>query len=119
MVFTLGAPLDREWSFGQGIVSGMGRDDVLPRRRGESASQRELRYEAFIQTTAFINVGNSGGPLLDIDGKVVGINVAIQTAGGFSNGFIGIGFAIPSNRAKMVVDQFVQNGKIVRGWLEF
>jgi serine protease Do len=115
MVYTLGAPLDREWSFGQGIVSGMGRDQVLP-RRGRGA-EREMRYEGFIQTTAFINVGNSGGPLLDIEGNVVGINVAIQTAGGFSNGFIGIGFAIPSNRAKMVVESFIEKGKIERGWL--
>ena len=111
LVYTLGAPLDREWTFSQGIVSGTDRGQVFPRK-----SEEEIRYEGLIQTTAFINVGNSGGPLLDIDGKVVGINVAIQTAG-FSNGFIGIGFAIPSNRAARVIDDFIADGKLTRGFL--
>lgn len=116
IVFTLGAPLDREWTFSQGIVSGKGREDVLP-DRFITEDIPEIRYNSLIQTTAFINVGNSGGPLLDVEGRVVGINVAIQTAGGFSNGFIGIGFSIPSNRAKFVVDQLIDRGKVVRGFL--
>jgi len=112
VVFTLGAPLGRGWTFSQGIVSGKGRGNVLPQR-----TENEFRYEGFIQTTAFINLGNSGGPLLDLDGNVVGINVAIQTAGGFSNGFIGIGFAIPVNRVKGVMDALIEHGKVTRGWL--
>jgi len=111
LVYTLGAPLDREWTFSQGIISGTDRGEVFPRK-----SREEIRYEGLIQTTAFINVGNSGGPLLDIDGNVVGINVAIQTSG-FSNGFIGIGFAIPANRAQRVLDAFVTEGKLTRGFL--
>jgi serine protease Do len=113
MVFTLGAPLNRDQTFSQGIVSAKERSNVFPGYN----PQKEIRYEGLIQTTAFINQGNSGGPLLDIHGNVVGINVAIQTAGGFSNGFVGIGFAIPANRAKAVVDQLVSTGKVVRGWL--
>jgi len=116
IVFTLGAPLDREWTFSQGIVSGKGRDHVLPEKY-ITEEIPEIRYERLIQTTAFINVGNSGGPLLNVDGEVVGVNVAIQTAGGFSNGFIGIGFSIPSNRAKFVVDQLIAQGRVVRGFL--
>ncbi|MCA9428276.1 MAG: trypsin-like peptidase domain-containing protein, partial [Candidatus Omnitrophica bacterium] len=111
LVYTLGAPLDREWTFSQGMISGVDRGQVIPKK-----SPDEIRYEGLIQTTAFINVGNSGGPLLDIEGRVVGINVAIQTSG-MSSGFIGIGFAIPSNRAVHVIDAFVTQGKLVRGFL--
>lgn len=113
LVFTLGAPLNRDQTFSQGIVSAKERSNVFPGYNPE----QEIRYEGLIQTTAFINQGNSGGPLLDIHGNVVGINVAIQTAGGFSNGFVGIGFAIPSNRAQAVMRQLMDTGRVVRGWL--
>ncbi|MCG3199405.1 MAG: Periplasmic serine endoprotease DegP [bacterium] len=112
IVFTLGSPLDREQTFSQGIISAKDRGNVLP-----GLNEEEIRYEGFLQTTAFINVGNSGGPLIDVDGRMVGIDVAIQTAGGLSNGFIGIGFAIPSNRAKTVADALMAHGKVVRGYL--
>ena len=80
-----------------------------------SARNREIglsRYEDYIQTDASINVGNSGGPLFDLNGDVIGINTAILGAGS-----IGIGFAIPSNSASLVVDQLLEFGETKRGWL--
>ena len=71
------------------------------------------RYEDFIQTDASINVGNSGGPLFDMNGDVIGINTAILG----QSGSIGIGFAIPSNSAKKVIDQLIEFGETKRGWL--
>jgi len=81
-----------------------------------SARNRNIgmsRYEDFIQTDASINVGNSGGPLFNMDGDVIGINTAILG----QSGSIGIGFAIPSNNAKKVVDQLIKYGETKRGWL--
>ena len=81
-----------------------------------SARNRSIglsRYEDFIQTDASINQGNSGGPLFNMDGDVVGVNTAILSQGGS----IGIGFAIPSNNAKQVVDQLIKYGETKRGWL--
>jgi serine protease Do len=81
-----------------------------------SARNRSIglsRYEDYIQTDASINSGNSGGPLFDMNGDVVGINTAILGKGGS----IGIGFSIPSNNAKKVVDQLIEFGETKRGWL--
>jgi len=81
-----------------------------------SAKNREIRmnrYEDFIQTDASINVGNSGGPLFNMDGEVIGINTAILG----HSGSIGIGFAIPSNSAKKVINQLIEFGETKRGWL--
>ena len=81
-----------------------------------SARNRDLgmnRYEDFIQTDASINVGNSGGPLFNMNGEVIGINTAILGQAGS----IGIGFAIPSNSAKKVIDQLIEFGETKRGWL--
>ncbi|MDX1779320.1 MAG: trypsin-like peptidase domain-containing protein, partial [Thermodesulfobacteriota bacterium] len=71
-------------------------------------------YEDFIQTDAAINQGNSGGPLFNTRGEVVGVNSAIFSTSG---GNIGIGFAVPINLARNVVDQLKEKGKVVRGWL--
>jgi serine protease Do len=82
-----------------------------------SAQQRDINagpYDDFIQTDASINRGNSGGPMFDLDGNVIGINTAIFSPSG---GSVGIGFAIPSNLAKPVVDQLIEFGKTRRGWL--
>ena len=81
-----------------------------------SARNRSIglaRYEDFIQTDASINQGNSGGPLFDMNGDVIGINTAILG----QSGSIGIGFAIPSNSAKIVVDQLIKYGETTSGWL--
>ena len=83
-----------------------------------SAKNRNLggaitRYEDFIQTDASINVGNSGGPLFDMQGNVIGINTAILG----QSGSIGIGFSIPSNSAKVIIDQLIEFGETKRGWL--
>ena len=71
-------------------------------------------YEDFIQTDAAINPGNSGGALVNAAGQVVGINTAILSRSG---GNQGIGFAIPMNMARQVMDQIVKNGKVTRGWV--
>lgn len=82
-----------------------------------SARNRDIQsgpYDQFIQTDASINQGNSGGPLFDMDGKVVGINTAIIARGGTS---LGIGFAVPGNLAKPVIAQLAEFGETRRGWL--
>ncbi len=81
-----------------------------------SARNRSIglsRYEDFIQTDASINSGNSGGPLFDMEGNVIGINTAILGR----NGSIGIGFSIPSNSAQIVIKQLIEFGETKRGWL--
>ena len=81
-----------------------------------SARNREIglsRYEDYIQTDASINIGNSGGPLFNLEGDVIGINTAILGKAGS----IGIGFAIPSNSASAVIDQLIEFGETKRGWL--
>ena len=71
-------------------------------------------YEDFIQTDAAINPGNSGGPLLNLDGEVVGMNTAIFSRCG---GYMGVGFAIPSNLARTIAEQLLARGKVVRGYI--
>ena len=83
-----------------------------------SARNRQIgltRYEDFIQTDASINQGNSGGPLFNLKGEVIGVNTAIIAPG--QSGSIGIGFAIPSNAASNVIDQLIKFGETKRGWL--
>jgi len=82
-----------------------------------SARQRDIQagpYDDFLQTDASINRGNSGGPMFDLNGKVIGINTAIFSPTG---GSVGIGFAIPSSLAKPVLDQIMKYGRTRRGWL--
>ena len=83
-----------------------------------SARNRDInltRYDDFIQTDASINQGNSGGPLFNLEGEVIGINTAIIAPG--QSGSIGIGFAIPANAASNVIDQLIEFGETKRGWL--
>jgi serine protease Do len=100
----IGNPFGLERSVTQGIISFKGRSG-LPIAGGGPV------YQDFIQTDASINFGNSGGPLTNIHGEVIGINTAINPAGQ------GIGFAIPINMAKNVADQLISGGKVVRGYL--
>ncbi|MDN3720253.1 trypsin-like peptidase domain-containing protein [Roseibium salinum] len=82
-----------------------------------SARSRDIRsgpYDNFLQTDASINRGNSGGPLFNASGKVVGVNTAIISPSGAN---IGIGFAVPSSTARDVVSQLVQTGKVERGFI--
>jgi serine protease Do len=105
-VVAIGNPFGLSHTVTAGIVSAKGRG-------GLTFSGRAPEYQDFIQTDAAINFGNSGGPLINLDGKVVGINTAIAGPGGN----IGIGFAIPINMAKFIYSQLVEGGKIVRGAL--
>ena len=102
-VLAIGNPLGMEHTVTAGIVSYKG-------RQIDTQS-----YQDFIQTDAAINRGNSGGPLINMKGEVIGINSNILTSGYAGN--IGIGFAIPSNIAKNVVGQLKERGRVVRGWL--
>ncbi|MEM7618706.1 MAG: DegQ family serine endoprotease, partial [Pseudomonadota bacterium] len=82
-----------------------------------SARQRDINsgpYDDYIQTDASINRGNSGGPMFNLEGEVIGINTAIYSPSG---GSVGIGFAIPSNLSKPVIDQLIKYGRTRRGWL--
>ena len=82
-----------------------------------SAEHRTIgagRYDDFMQIDAPINRGNSGGPTFNLAGQVIGINTAIHSPTG---GSVGIGFAIPSDQAKMIIDQLNEGGKVERGWL--
>lgn len=99
-VIAIGNPFGLTHTVTVGVVSATGRAGV-----GITA------YEDFIQTDASINPGNSGGPLLNIDGEVIGINTAIVATGQ------GIGFAIPIDLAKDVMEQLIKKGEVVRGWL--
>lgn len=98
----IGAPLGYEHSFTVGVVSGIARGGI------------DSSGVSYIQTDAAINQGNSGGPLLDIYGRVIGINRMIVSPSG---GSIGIGFAIPINEAKRIVEELKINGKIKRPWV--
>ncbi len=85
-----------------------------------SARQRDIRsgpYDDFLQTDAPINRGNSGGPLFNMDGEVVGVNTAIFSPSGGSGGSVGIGFAVPANLVVRVVDHLKEFGRTRRGWL--
>jgi len=104
-VLAIGNPFGLGQTVTMGIVSAMGRSGLSPRG-----------YENYIQTDATIHPGNSGGPLIDLRGRIVGINAAIIGRRGSKTG-IGIGFAIPSNMARRVMTQIVRYGNVRRGRL--
>ena len=107
----IGNPFQLNYTVTTGIVSGKGRS-LLP--------TFTMHYQDFIQTDAWINRGNSGGPLLNIRGEVIGINSAIRRADDAPTTEAvkaGAGFAIPINLVKKVSDQLIANGQVIRGWL--
>jgi len=102
-VLAIGGPFGLENTVTAGIVSAKGRDTV-----------GIADYENFIQTDAAINPGNSGGPLINMRGEVMGINTAIATRSGAS---AGVGFSIPSNMARAIMDALIKSGRVERGFL--
>jgi serine protease Do len=102
-VVAAGASFGLDNTITAGIVSAKGR-----------AISGGAQYEDFIQTDAAINPGNSGGPLVNLKGEVVGINTAIVSKSG---GYMGIGFAIPINMGRLVMESLISKGKVTRGWL--
>jgi S1-C subfamily serine protease len=105
-VLAIGNPFALERTLTVGIVSGLGR----PIQTNRNRIIRDM-----IQTDASINPGNSGGPLLDTQGRMIGINTMIYSPSG---GSVGIGFAVPVNTAKRVVNEIIQYGRVRRGWID-
>jgi len=105
-VLAIGNPFALERTLTVGIVSGLGRP---------IQTSRQHIIRDMIQTDASINPGNSGGPLLDTQGRMIGINTMIYSPSG---GSVGIGFAVPVNTAKRVVTELIQFGKVRRGWID-
>jgi serine protease Do len=103
IVFAIGNPFGLNQTITMGIVSAVGRANV-----------GIADYEDFIQTDAAINPGNSGGALINVRGELVGINTAMFSTSG---GYQGIGFAIPSNMVKIVMNSLIERGRVIRGWL--
>ncbi len=99
----IGNPFGLEATVTVGVVSAKGRSNL-----------HITDFEDFLQTDAAINPGNSGGPLLNVEGEVIGINTAIVSGSG---GYMGIGFAIPSNMATGILDQLINEGSVTRGYL--
>jgi serine protease Do len=103
LVLAVGNPYGLNQTVTMGIVSAVGRANV-----------GIADYEDFIQTDAAINPGNSGGALVNVGGRLIGINTAIFSTSG---GYQGIGFAIPSNMVRTIMESLVKEGKVIRGWL--
>ncbi len=103
-VLAIGSPFGFDYTATQGIVSALSR----------SLPSNDSNYVPFIQTDVAVNPGNSGGPLFDLDGRVVGVNSQIYTRSG---GYMGLSFAIPVDVVKYVVEQLRETGSVRRGWL--
>jgi len=103
IVLAVGNPFGLNQTITMGIVSAVGRSNI-----------GLADFEDFIQTDAAINPGNSGGALVNGSGELVGINTAIFSTSG---GYMGVGFAIPADMAKTVLDSIIKHGKVIRGWL--
>lgn len=108
-VVAIGSPFGFDKTVTAGIISAKGRSGI-----GLPGQEEGTTYQDFIQTDAAINPGNSGGPLLNLEGRIIGVNSAIASRAGGSEG---IGFAIPSNMVRAVMDSIIANGRVVRSWL--
>ncbi len=104
-VFAIGNPFGLSSTLTVGVISALARDI------------RSGPFDSYIQTDAAINRGNSGGPLFNLDGKVIGVNTSIYSPPGGAGGSVGIGFAVPSSIARTVVAQIRELGRTRRGWL--
>jgi len=102
MVAAIGSPLDHSFSITSGIVSAINRES------------RKGRWVTYIQTDTVINKGNSGGPLFDLNGNVIGMNTMLVSPSGY---YIGIGYAVPSNLMKQVADVLLTKGEYIRPWM--
>lgn len=109
MVLAMGSPFGLSQSVTLGIISAKGRRSLILGEKGQDVINQD-----FLQTDAAINPGNSGGPLIDLQGRVIGINTAIASQGG---GNEGIGFSIPSNLCRHVVEQLLEHGRVQRAFL--
>ena len=107
-VVAIGSPFGLSQTVTRGIVSAKGRD---------TGDVSIATYADFIQTDAAINRGNSGGALINVYGQLIGINTAILTGSGFSQGNVGVGFAIPSNLVRKIMTALKEKGEVTRGWL--
>ncbi len=107
-VLAIGSPFNENLSHSvtAGIISALGRSNIISNDN----------YEDFIQTDAAINPGNSGGALVNLNGELIGINAAIAT-GGFERSNRGVGFAIPINMVKKVMNDLISEGRVIRSWL--
>lgn len=101
----IGSPFGLGGSVSVGVISGRNRD------------LQAGRFDDFLQTDAAINRGNSGGPLFNAAGEVVGVNTAIVSPGGSQGGSVGVGFAVPSNLARRIVADLARTGSVARGWI--
>ncbi len=107
-VVAIGSPFGLSQTVTRGIVSAKGRD---------TNDVSIASYADFIQTDAAINRGNSGGALINVRGQLIGINTAILTSNGMSQGNVGVGFAIPSNLVQKIMQALKTDGEVTRGWL--
>jgi serine protease Do len=111
MVWAVGSPFGLQWSVTSGIISGKHRTSGITIRNRQSLESQPA-YQDFLQTDAVVNPGNSGGPLVDIQGRVIGINTAIA-----EETYRGVVFSIPSQVAQPIIARLKEEGQIQRGWL--
>jgi serine protease Do len=106
-----------DWAIAIGSPFGLGNSLSVGVISGRNRDLQAGRYDDFLQTDAAINRGNSGGPLFNARGEVVGVNTAIVSPGGNQGGSVGVGFAVPSNLARKVVSDIVATGSVQRGYI--
>ena len=111
-VWAVGSPFGLERTVTFGILSGKHRIDLKGTRRWDNRDERETMYSDLMQSDVAVNPGNSGGPLVNSAGQIIGVNTAIV-----GETYIGISFAIPSNVARRVAEGLIKEGEVSRGWL--